>query len=256
MKKYSTKELSKLAGVSVRTLHHYDDIGLLRPAFRTESNYRLYGVNEVLLLQQIIFYKELEFSLKEIKEIITNPEFDLINALIYQKEFLKSKRNSLSNLLESIDNTITNLKGKKMITENELYDFFPKEEQENIRKEAIQKYGNNAIQKSEHYLKKLSKEEFEELKKEQKEVFTILFNNSSNNPESELVQLEIARHYKNIRKFWGTDSSKDPQWREYKGLGELYINDERFTHIEGKAQPGFAEFLSKAMTYFVETQLK
>lgn len=143
-----------------------------------------------------------------------------------------------------------------MITEQELYDGFPKDEQKNIRKEAVQKYGINAIEKAEYYLKKLSKDELEKLKEEQKNIFSVLLDNSTNDPENEFVQMEISRHYKNIRKFWGTDGSSDSQWREYKGLGELYIADERFTMVEGKAQPSFAIFLSKAMSYFADTQLK
>ncbi len=256
MKKYSTKELSKLAGVSVRTLHHYDKIGLLKPAIRTEANYRLYGVDEVLLLQQIMFYKKLEISLKEIKKILLDPEFDLIEAMENQKKILECKKNEISSLIKSIDKTMLNIRDKKMITEQELYDGFPKDEQNNIRKEAVQKYGLNAIEKAEYYLKKLSKDELEELKEEQKNIFRVLFDSSINDPKSEFVQMEISRHYKNIRKFWGTDGSSDSQRREYKGLGELYIADERFTMVEGKAQPSFAIFLSKAMSYFADTQLK
>lgn len=113
MKKYSTKELSKLAGVSVRTLHHYDKIGLLKPAIRTEANYRLYGVDEVLLLQQIMFYKKLEISLKEIKKILLDPEFDLIEAMENQKQILEYKKNEISSLIKSIDKTMLNIRDKK-----------------------------------------------------------------------------------------------------------------------------------------------
>lgn len=255
MKKYTTKELSNLVGVSVRTLHHYDKIGLLKPAIRTEANYRLYGINEVHILKQIIFYKNLELSLIEIKDILLNQSLDLIESLEYQKKVLESKKKGISVMIKSIDKTLLNLKGKKMISEKELYDGFPDKEK-NFRKEAIQKYGKNTIDRAENYLKKLSKDELEKLREEQKEIFKNLFDISSNNPESESVQMEIARHYKNIRKFWGTDGSVDPQWREYKGLGKLYIEDERFTLIEGKVQQNFAIFLSKAMSYFAETQLK
>lgn len=80
MKEYSVKGLSKIAGVSVRTLHHYDKIGLLKPAIRTEARYRLYGENELLKLQQILFYKELDFSLNEIINILNDPDFDLMKA--------------------------------------------------------------------------------------------------------------------------------------------------------------------------------
>ncbi|MBA4145294.1 MAG: MerR family transcriptional regulator, partial [Cytophaga sp.] len=81
MVSYSVKELSEIAGVSVRTLHLYDEIGLLKPSTRTEARYRLYGENELLRLQQILFYKELGISLEEIRSILDDPEFDLLQAL-------------------------------------------------------------------------------------------------------------------------------------------------------------------------------
>ncbi len=256
MKKYSAKGLSKLAGVSVRTLHHYDEIGLLKPAIRTEARYRLYGENELLKLQQILFYKELDFSLKEITDILDDPDFDLIKAFESHKQDLISRQNRISLMLNTIDKTVLNLKGKKMITNEELYEGFSREKVKKIRSEAIEKYGEQKVEKSESYLKKLSKEQLEQLKNEQKEIVKNLFGFSDKDPESEIVQMEIARHYKNTRKFWGTDGSSLSQWKEYKGLGELYIADEHFTMIVGKTQPEFAIFLSKAMTYFANTQLK
>ena len=88
MKKYSVKKLAKLAGVTVRTLHHYDKIDLLKPALRSDKHYRYYGQEELLRLQQILFYKELGFPLQEIKEILEDPDFDLIEALESHKKAL------------------------------------------------------------------------------------------------------------------------------------------------------------------------
>ena len=99
MKKYSAKELSNLAGVSVRTLHYYDEIGLLKPAIRTEAKYRWYGEEELLKLQQILFYKELDFSLKEIIAILNDPDFDLIKALESHQLALLSKQDNIFFLL-------------------------------------------------------------------------------------------------------------------------------------------------------------
>mgnify|MGYP000865807544 FL=1 len=110
MKKYSAKGLSKLAGVSVRTLHHYDEIGLLKPAIRTEAKYRLYGENELLKLQQILFFKELDFSLKEIIDILDDPDFDLTVALESHKQALISKQERISVMLNTIEKTVLNLK--------------------------------------------------------------------------------------------------------------------------------------------------
>lgn len=256
MKKYSAKGLSKIAGVSVRTLHHYDEIGLLKPAIRTEAKYRLYGEDELLKLQQILFFKELDFPLKEIIDILDNPDFDVMKALKSHQQALISRQERISIMLNTIEKTVSNLKGKKMITDKELYEGFSKENVTKIRNEAIENYGLEKVETSENYLKKLSKEQLEQLKDEQMRIFRGLFELSDKDFKCDVVQIEISRHYKNIRKYWGTDGSSNTQWREYKGLGELYIADERFTMIDGKVQSEFARFLSNAMTYFANTQLK
>lgn len=90
---YRVKEVSELTGISVRMLHHYDKIGLLRPTAISESGYRLYNDNNLKLIQQILIYRELDFSLKEIKEILSNENLDLKETLRTQKQFIIDKRN-------------------------------------------------------------------------------------------------------------------------------------------------------------------
>ncbi|MBS1271813.1 MAG: HTH-type transcriptional activator mta [Candidatus Marinimicrobia bacterium] len=125
MKQYTVKELAKLAGISVRTLHHYDEINLLKPAERTHKRYRLYGEDELLRLQQILFYRELDFPLEEIKAILDAPDFDTVEALKEHKSALISRKKRLEKLLTTIDKTIAKMeKGSKMIYE-ELYDGIP-----------------------------------------------------------------------------------------------------------------------------------
>ncbi len=256
MQKYSAKGLSKIAGVSVRTLHYYDKIGLLKPAIRTEAKYRLYGENELLRLQQILFFKELDFPLKEIKTILNDPGFDLLKALENHQQALILKQKGISEMLGTIGKTMLHLKGKKMITDDELYDGFTKEEIIKHRNETIENYGNETLERSEIGLKKLTKEQLEALKEEQKAIFKALLSISHQDPKSNDVQLAVARHYKNTRRFWGTDGSSDSQWKDYKGLGNLYTTDRRFTKIDGKVPSNFAQFLSEAMAYFANSQLK
>ena len=112
MKLYNVKNLSKLAGVSVRTLHIYDKMGLLKPAFRTESQYRVYGENELLRLQQILFYRELDLPLKEISEIINKPDFKILDALELHKKAMEDKKEKIDLMLNTIEKTIFKLKNK------------------------------------------------------------------------------------------------------------------------------------------------
>ena len=245
MAAYSVKKLAILAGVSVRTLHLYDQIGLLKPSLRTEARYRMYGEKELLRLQQILFFRELDMPLKEIGEILDNVEFNLVKALEGHKMALISKQQRIETMLETIDKTIGYLKHEKtMLSHEELYEGFPKEQGEAYRNEAEKKWGADAMEKSENSLRKLSKAHFEQLKDEQKEIATALFSIMNEDPTSPKVQEQIARHYENIRKFWGTHGTAEKQAEAYAGLGQLYVDDERYTQVNGQSQPAYASFLS------------
>jgi DNA-binding transcriptional MerR regulator len=256
MSTYSVKKLANLSGVSVRTLHLYDKLGLLKPLIRTEARYRLYGERELLRLQQILFYKELDFSLQEICGILDEPDFDLVQALKSHQSALKARRDRLSTLLVTIDKTILKLKGKNMISDEELYEGLSKEKAVAYRNEAIEKYGEDTVKKSENYLKKLTKEEFAKLGMESEDIRKKLFSLMQDGPTNAKVQEQIARHYQSIRAYWGTAGSADSQAEAYRGLGQLYVSDERFTLINNKPNPEFALFMSEAMSYFADKKLK
>jgi DNA-binding transcriptional MerR regulator len=253
---YSVKQLAKLAGVSVRTLHLYDQLGLLKPSVRTESRYRRYGEKELLRLQQILFYKVLDFPLKEIGTILDDPDFDLIKALEGHKELLTIKRDHLTTLLNTIDKTVNHLKNKTMSNYEELYEGMPKEQAEAYRKEAIEKWGEDVVVRSEKALLEMPKLNIEQLKTDQKDITQKLASLVNENPESEVVQEQIARHYANIRSFWGVTDPTDLKIKTYKGLANLYIADERYTTVEGKTNPPFATFMHKAMMCFADSKLK
>jgi len=257
MKQYSVKGLSKLAGVSIRTLHHYDSLGLLKPSSRSEAGYRVYGEHELLRLQQILFYKELDFPLQEIMAILDDPAFDVLTALSNHRKLLKAKKLRLITLMSTINKTIDHLKNENMMLKpEELYQGFSKETGQTYRLQAIEKYGKEAVDTSENQLRKYNKEQFTQLKQEQETIASALAALQAEDPMSVKVQKLIASHYENIRKFWGTSDTADKQAEAYEGLGQLYVNDDRFTMKDGKAQPEFASFLSKAMSHFARTILK
>jgi DNA-binding transcriptional MerR regulator len=255
MENYTVKKLSDLAGVSVRTLHLYDEIGLLKPSVRTGAGYRLYGEKELLRLQQILFYRALNLSLQEITAILNDPEFDILGALESHEIRLREKQQNIETLLHTINNTIQKLKNGMSLNHEELYDGLPRETAEAWRKEAIEKYGDEAIQRSENSLKRMTKDDFARLKAESIEISEKLASLDNENPDADIVQKEIAKHYVVIRKFWGTHGEKDNQAEAYEGLGKLYVEDERFTMAAGKPNPVFANFMCKAMGYFVKTKL-
>ena len=253
---YSVKQLAKLAGVSVRTLHLYDQLGLLKPSVRTESRYRRYGENELLRLQQILFYKVLDFPLKEIGPILDDPGFDLIKALEGHKELVTIKRDHLTTLLTTIDKTVNHLKNKTMSNYEDLYEGMPKEQAEVYRKEAIEKWGEDVVKRSEKALFEMPELDIEQLKTDQKDIAQKLASLVNEDPGSEVVQRQIARHYANIRSFWGESDPTDLKIETYKGLANLYVADERYTTVEGKTNPAFAAFMHKAMMSFADSKLK
>ena len=102
----TVKQMSSLTGVSVRTLQFYDEIGLLKPTQVTEAGYRMYDENTLAVLQQILFFKELDFTLKEIKAIMASPLYDRKDAFEKQRELIQIKRDRLNALLELLDRLI------------------------------------------------------------------------------------------------------------------------------------------------------
>jgi DNA-binding transcriptional MerR regulator len=251
VERYSVKKLAGMAGVSVRTLHLYDQIGLLKPSIRTEKKYRYYGRAEALRLQQILFYKELGMPLKEIADILDDPQFDPVRSLENHKKVLMQKKEQLTTLLQTIDKTIDHLKNETMLSIDELYEGLPKEQSTTWRKEAFEKWGD-AVERSENHLRKKTKQDFEALKQAAGKNWTLLQSMMHEDPAGEKVQAAISEHYELIREFWGTAGMPDKQADAYAGLGDLYVSDERYTTVNGKSNPEFAQFMSIAMKYFAK----
>ncbi|GAA4401473.1 MerR family transcriptional regulator [Nibrella viscosa] len=259
MRQYTVRQLAKLAGVSVRTLHHYDELGLLKPSIRTEAKYRLYGPKELIRLQQILFYKELDFTLVAIRQILEDPDFDVMTALQSHKQALQARRDRLSELLVTIDKTISTLNGEQtMLTDDELYQGFSKEQANAYRQEAVEQYGREAVEESENKLRGMSKEAFAQLGAESKEVALQIAGLMHLEPTDPAVQQLIARHYAIIRQFWADSVGKNGSIADaYKGLAQTYVHDLRYTaSYTGEENPAYAAFISKAMTHFADTQLK
>jgi MerR family transcriptional regulator, thiopeptide resistance regulator len=122
---YTVKKLSELSGVTIRTLHFYEEEGLLKPAYYGSNGYRYYAEKELLQLQQILFFKELGFTIKQIKNVLGRSDFDQLSALYSHKKALNQEWEKIGLLLKTIDKTIKHLKGKKKMKDKEIFDGFP-----------------------------------------------------------------------------------------------------------------------------------
>ena len=138
---YTVAEVARLSGVSVRTLHHYDAIGLLRPAQVGSNGYRLYGREEMLRLQQILFHRELKFPLEAIKAVLASPDFDRLAALKMQRTALAQEAARYRKLLRTLDATLADLEGEMRMSERELFGGFPPEKQAEHEAWLVERYG-------------------------------------------------------------------------------------------------------------------
>ena len=248
---YSIHQLAKLADISVRTLHHYDAIGLLRPVRSPRNSYRKYEEKDLLKLQQILFFRELEFPLLEIKQILENPSFDTPRALRDQKKLIELKQKRLEGIVRTIEKTIYKVTKNKPMKDEELYNSLNKDEMEQYAKEAKERWGNtDAYKESQKRVAKITKADMARIQKEgdtlMKEIAKAM--QDGNNVKSEIVQKLIAQHYNNLRHFY------EPNLEMYRGLGEMYVSDPRFTEYFEKYAKGLAVFMRDAMTAYCESK--
>src|SRR5688572_5880028 len=142
---YTVKQLSDLAGVSVRTLHYYDEIGLLKPTSVAANGYRYYGDEALFRLQQILFYREMDLELLQIKALMDDPGFDLVAALQAHRQALEAKIERLRTLMTTLDGTILHLVGEVNMSKKKIFKGFSEEKQKQYEQEAIKQYGEATV---------------------------------------------------------------------------------------------------------------
>lgn len=249
---YKINELSKLAGVSTRTLRYYDKIGLLSPSNIAENNYRIYSEKEIDLLQQILFYKELGFSLTDIKSILNSDKFEFLEALYYHKEKLTLKQERLNKLLYTINQTIKKEKGEIKMSNDEKFKNLKEEYISNNESaygnEIKEEFGTDTIEASYEKIRKMSKWEFNEAHRLGKEINKLLaIALKTNDPMSEEASRVCEMHQKWIQMYWATYSTE-----AHLGLVDMYTNDERFKAYYEKVGEGATEFLKQAMNIYLK----
>ncbi|NLO08401.1 MAG: MerR family transcriptional regulator [Clostridiales bacterium] len=249
---YTIQKLAKMAGVSTRTLRYYDEVGILKPARINSSGYRIYGRKETDRLQQILFYRELEFSIDNIKEILSAPDFNEKLALINHKKLLLEKRRQLDQLIRNVDMTIEAKEGRRIMADNAKFEGFKR----NMLDENERKYGQEIREKYGEDRVKASNEKFMNMTKEQYEEFENLGNQILDTLEAAFDTKdpagELAREVCELHKKWLTFTWKDYSKEAHAGLAQMYVDDERFTAYYDKRKPGMAKFLRDAVLIYTE----
>lgn len=238
--KMHINEFAKLIGVSVRTLHYYDEIGLLKPANVDEQNgYRFYDENSLLRMQEILFYRELDFSLKSIKTIISSPDYDKQKALTEQKKLLILKKERLERLISAIDSAE---KGETIMNA------FDNTEFEKYKSEVKEKWGKTeAYDEYTQKTKDYSKENFSAMGEGMEKILTEFSDcmNAGLSPESSDAQNLVQKLQKYITENYYTCTNEI-----LAGLGQMYVADERFKNNIDKHCVGTADFISKAIEVY------
>lgn len=231
-------EVSKISGVSIRALHHYDKIGLLPATEVTNAGYRLYDETALERLQHILLFKELEFSLKEIKAILDSPDFDRNKALEQQIQLLKLRREHLQKLIDLAC-------GIKAIGVKHMnFEAFDTRKMDDYAKQAKESWGKTeAYQEYEQKSKGRSREDNQMLNVKMMEIFSEFGKIKDQKPDSEKA-LELVKELQDfITEHFYTCTNEI-----LRGLGSMYSGSEEFTaNIDKAGGDGTAEFADQAI---------
>ena len=244
-KTYAVSEVGKIAGVTVRTLHHYDEIGLLVPSQRSGSGYRHYTDADLQRLQQILVFKELGFTLDAIATLLEESDAERKAALQSQRERMLGELTKTEAVLRAIDNAITALEGGKSMDTSEMFDGFDEFQNKEYAEEAKQRWGDtDAYKESMRRTKQYKKEDWQRMKAESEAITLGVAElmNAGRKPTDKEVTALAEQHRLHIDRWFYPCTHK-----MHVALGEMYIADPRFTETYEKISPGLAQFLSTAI---------
>lgn len=251
---YTVKELAKLSGVSVRTLHWYDEIGLLKPSTKGTNNYRYYEEEQLLRLQQILFFKELGFALNDIQKFLLQDDFDNIEALRAHKKILEDERLRKNNLIDTIDKTIQHLEGKQLMKDKELYYGFDKKLLKSDQYTSLAR--GTPAEKIFFSFKKddviWTEQQWSDFKNEadslNKAIAQLIVQGSE--PECDDVQVLIKKHYELQENFSNLNREA------YLALIQMYEDDDSTIKMLFEAyHPKMQQFMCEAMRHYANKNL-
>lgn len=242
--------LARLSGVTSRTLRYYDEIGLLKPARIASSGYRFYGQTEVDLLQQILLYRELGFSLAQIRSLLYEQHFDWEEAFTEHLCSLKERRVRLDRLIESVTHSLSALRGETEMDNRKRFDAFKEEmieeNEQHYGQEIRSRYGDQVVEAANAKLRGASEEQYKDmgaLATACHEALQGAF--IDGDPSSPLAQKACDLHRRWLTFYYPAYT------KEYhRGLGELYVRDERFKATYERLGEGCAQFFCDAIMIY------
>lgn len=242
---YTVGQLSKLARVSVRTLHHYDEIGLLEPSGRSRAGYRLYTDRDLERLQQVLFFRELGFALEDIGRILSDPGFDRREALCAQRSLLVDKLERLKSVLALVDRTLGSLETGANMTDEEMFEVFGDFDPHEHEEEAQRRWGDtDAYKESHERTRRYTKHDWQKIRDEAESVYDALASAmaAGKAADSDEVMDLAERHRRHIDRWFYACSHT-----MHAGLGEMYVSDPRFRDNFERRAEGLADFFRDAI---------
>jgi MerR family transcriptional regulator, thiopeptide resistance regulator len=245
---YTVKQLSELAEVSVRTLHYYDEIDLLKPSQVGANSYRYYDDDALLRLQQILFYREIGFELIQIKAILDSPDFDVVTALRSHRKVLQEKITRLKNLVRTVDSTIMDTTGEVKMSKKRMFEAFSEEKQKEYEREARLEYGPENVNESIKRWNSYSQQQRDAIMEEGSQIYLDIVAAIEANiePTSNHVQAILDRWQKHLRYFY------EPNLDILRGLGELYNTNPDFIANFQKMHEDLPQYLQNAIAHYVD----
>jgi len=243
---FTVKQLSKMAGITPRTLHYYDEIGLLEPSQVGANGYRYYGEEALLRLQQILLYRELDLPLEHIKEIVGRRDFDVLSALESHRQKLRQRIAHMERLIATVDDTISHLKGQKTMDTKQFFEGFSDEQQAEYEREAMQMYDPETVKASSRKWKAYSAEEKQRIGEEGNAIYRDMLLAMPKGASSPEAQACVERWRRHIEYFW------TPNDQQLLGLVNGYNDDPRFEANFDKIHPDLAAFMRSAVIIYVD----
>jgi DNA-binding transcriptional MerR regulator len=245
---YTVKQVAELAGVTIRTLHHYDQIGLLKPSAVAGNGYRYYDESALFRLQQILLYREMEIELEAIRLILDEPGFDSVAALRGHREVLLMKRSRLLTLIETVDETISHLTGGSPMSDKKIFRGLAPAQEKEMTREARLQYRPDKVNESVKRWASYTESEKNLILEEGNQIYADLAAalETGKAPTDDDVQAIYDRWHQHIHYFY------EPTLEILAGLGELYHSDSAFIANFQKLHPELPEFLAAGIKQYVD----
>ena len=237
-------QLAELAGVTVRTLHHYDTVGLLSPSARCGAGYRLYEHEHCERLQEILFYRELGFELGDIRSILNDSHYDRSDALRQQRDLLTTRTQRPQNMIEAIDTALDAQEKGIAMTKEEMFEVFGDFDPKQYEAEVEQRWSGAAVEQSKRRTRRYGKDQWREAIEEGESIATAFAEQlKAGATPDDVAAMDLAEEHRRHINRWFYECSH----AMHAGLGELYVSDPRFTGYYEKYAPGLAGFVKAAI---------